>query len=58
MSAQRESIPGYYRPSSEQPVVVRAALDLGEFAFSHVEGFVVLSVSIACLVAAAVLWGG
>jgi hypothetical protein len=58
MSGQRESIPGYYRPSGESYEAVPAVLELGALALSHVEGFVVLVASIVCIAAGYLLWVG
>jgi hypothetical protein len=58
MTAQRDSIPGLYRHSTEPHAAVRTTLDLGRFAFSHVEGFVVLSASALCIAMGYVLWMG
>lgn len=58
MTAQRDSIPGLYRPSTEPHAALRSALDLGGFAFSHIEGFVVLFASALCIALGYVLWAG
>jgi hypothetical protein len=58
MTAQRESLPGYYRAGGESHDMVRTAVDFGGFAFSHVEGFVVLVSAVVCGILAGVLWFG
>ena len=58
MSAHRDSLPSCYPAPGQTPDLTRNALDLGSFGYSHLEGIVVLTTTIACLLLGAVLWGG